>query len=42
VLVVSIGLSFWVQYARTMRGSTLIERNKDYVRPPGSSACRRR
>jgi peptide/nickel transport system permease protein len=31
VLVVSIGLSFWVQYARTIRGSTLIERNKDYV-----------
>jgi peptide/nickel transport system permease protein len=31
VLVISIGLSFWVQYARTIRGSTLIERNKDYV-----------
>ncbi|WP_332684460.1 ABC transporter permease [Bosea sp. (in: a-proteobacteria)] len=31
VLVVSIGLSFWVQYARTIRGSTLVERNKDYV-----------
>jgi peptide/nickel transport system permease protein len=31
VLVVSIGLSFWVQYARTVRGSTLVERNKDYV-----------
>jgi peptide/nickel transport system permease protein len=31
VLVVSIGLSFWVQYARTIRGSTLIEKNKDYV-----------
>ncbi len=31
VLVVSIGLSFWVQYARTVRGSTLIEKNKEYV-----------
>jgi len=31
VLVIAIGLSFWVQYARTVRGSTLVERNKDYV-----------
>jgi peptide/nickel transport system permease protein len=31
ILVVSIGLSFWVQYARTVRGSTLIEKNRDYV-----------
>ena len=31
VLVVSIGLSFWVQYARTVRGSTLVEKSKDYV-----------
>jgi peptide/nickel transport system permease protein len=31
VLVMSIGLSFWVQYARTVRGSTMVERNKDYV-----------
>jgi peptide/nickel transport system permease protein len=31
VLVFSIALSFWVQYARTIRGSTLVERNKDYV-----------
>ncbi|ESR24815.1 ABC transporter permease [Lutibaculum baratangense] len=31
VLVVSIGLSFWVQYARTVRGSTLVERNREYV-----------
>jgi len=31
VLVLSIGLSFWVQYARTVRGSVLIEKNKDYV-----------
>ena len=31
VLVLSIGLSFWVQYARTVRGMTFVERNKDYV-----------
>jgi peptide/nickel transport system permease protein len=31
ILVVAIGLSYWVQYARTVRGSTLVERNKDYV-----------
>ena len=31
VLVVSIGLSFWVQFARTVRGSTLVEKNRDYV-----------
>lgn len=31
VLVISIGLSFWVQYARTIRGSTMVEKNKDYV-----------
>src|SRR5947208_4773071 len=30
VMVLSIGLSFWVQYARTVRGSTLVEKNKDY------------
>jgi len=31
VLVVAIALSFWVQYARTVRGSVLVEKNKDYV-----------
>src|SRR5437764_11172376 len=31
VLVLSIGVSFWVQYARTVRGSVLVEKNKDYV-----------
>jgi peptide/nickel transport system permease protein len=31
VLVVAIGLSKWVDYARTVRGSTLVERGKDYV-----------
>ena len=31
ILVVAIGLSFWVQYARTVRGITLVERNKEYV-----------
>ncbi|MGV0912333.1 ABC transporter permease [Martelella sp. FOR1707] len=32
VLVFSIGLSDWVQYARTARGSTLVERNREYVK----------
>ncbi len=31
VLIFSIGISGWVQYARTVRGSTLVEKNKDYV-----------
>jgi peptide/nickel transport system permease protein len=31
VLIVAIGLSNWAQYARTVRGSTLVEKNKDYV-----------
>jgi len=31
VLVFSIGLSFWVQYARTVRGSVMVEKEKDYV-----------
>ncbi|MEM0909029.1 MAG: ABC transporter permease [Pseudomonadota bacterium] len=31
VLTLAIGLSFWVQYARTVRGSTLVEANKEYV-----------
>jgi peptide/nickel transport system permease protein len=31
VVVLAITLSGWVQYARTVRGSTLVERNKEYV-----------
>jgi peptide/nickel transport system permease protein len=31
VLIVSIGLSYWVHYARTVRGSVLVERTKEYV-----------
>ena len=31
VLIFSIGISFWPQFARTVRGSTLVERGKDYV-----------
>jgi peptide/nickel transport system permease protein len=31
ILIVSIGLAYWVQYARTVRGVTLVERNKEYV-----------
>lgn len=32
VIVLSIALSGWVQYARTVRGSTLVEARKEYVR----------
>jgi peptide/nickel transport system permease protein len=31
VLVLSIGFAGWVQYARTIRGSTMVEREKEYV-----------
>jgi peptide/nickel transport system permease protein len=31
VLVLAISLTGWVQYARTVRGSTMVERQKDYV-----------
>jgi peptide/nickel transport system permease protein len=31
VLVLSIGFAGWVQYARTVRGSTLVEKQKEYV-----------
>ena len=31
VLIFSIGISGWVQFARTVRGATLVERNKEYV-----------
>lgn len=31
VLILSISLTGWVQYARTVRGCTLVERNKEYV-----------
>ena len=31
VLVFAIALPGWVQYARTVRGSTLVERSKEYV-----------
>ncbi len=31
VLIVAISLTGWVQYARTVRGSTLVERQKEYV-----------
>jgi peptide/nickel transport system permease protein len=31
VLIVAISLTGWVQYARTVRGSTMVERNKEYV-----------
>jgi peptide/nickel transport system permease protein len=31
VLIIAISLTGWVQYARTVRGSTLVERRKEYV-----------
>ncbi len=31
VLIISITLTGWVPYARTVRGSVLVERNKEYV-----------
>jgi peptide/nickel transport system permease protein len=31
VLVLAIGLSQWVNFARTVRGSTMVERHKEYV-----------
>jgi peptide/nickel transport system permease protein len=31
VLIISIGLSEWVPFARTVRGSTLVEKEKEYV-----------
>lgn len=43
VLILSISLTGWVQYARTVRGSTLVERGKEYVqaaRVTGVSSAR--
>src|SRR4029077_6969968 len=31
VLILSIGFAGWVQYARTVRGLTMVEREKEYV-----------
>jgi peptide/nickel transport system permease protein len=31
VLILAIGLSNWAQFARTVRGATMVEREKDYV-----------
>jgi len=31
VLILAIGAANWVQYARTVRGSTMVEKNKEYV-----------
>ena len=31
VLVLAIGFAGWVQYARTIRGSTMVEKSKEYV-----------
>ncbi|MEM7642605.1 MAG: ABC transporter permease [Pseudomonadota bacterium] len=47
VLIIAIGLSDWVQFARVVRGATLVEKNKEYVqaarligRTPGSIMLR--
>ena len=49
VLIGSIALANWVQYARTVRGSTMVEKNREYVqaarvigvspRPSWSAMC---
>lgn len=31
ILIAAIAASFWVQYARTVRGAVLVERGRDYV-----------
>jgi peptide/nickel transport system permease protein len=31
VIILSIGLTKWVEYARTVRGSAMVEKNKEYV-----------
>ena len=31
VLIISIGLSEWVPFARTVRGSTMVEKEKEYI-----------
>ncbi|TPW30211.1 ABC transporter permease [Pararhizobium mangrovi] len=31
IVIVSIGIAFWVQYARTIRSSVMVERDQDYV-----------
>lgn len=31
VLILAIGLSDWVQFARVVRGATMVERSKDYI-----------
>ena len=31
VLIIAIGLSDWVQFARVVRGATLVEKSKDYI-----------
>ena len=31
MVVFAIGISIWVQYARTVRGSTMVEKSKEYV-----------
>jgi len=40
VLVIAIGVSNWPQYARTVRGSTLVEKSKEYVQAAPAQCTR--
>jgi len=40
VLIAAIASSFWVQYARTVRGLTLVERGKEYIQAARVSGVR--
>jgi peptide/nickel transport system permease protein len=31
VLIIAIGITTWIQYARTVRGAVMVEKNKEYV-----------
>jgi peptide/nickel transport system permease protein len=31
LIIGAIALSYWVHFARTVRGSTMVERNKEYI-----------
>ena len=42
VLILAIGVSNWVHFARTVRGSTMVEKNKEYVQAARVIGRRRR
>jgi peptide/nickel transport system permease protein len=41
VLIVAIGLSDWVQYARVVRGATMVEKARNTCRPRGDRRASR-